>query len=78
MAQAGQYGKHRFWEMVPGLLIWGTFLWAIVTSFFAPAVAVIFIIIFDLYWTMRVLYFLIFVVYAYRQYKNAMKIDWLA
>jgi len=51
------YGKHRFWEMIPGILIWTTFILAVGMSFFAPAIAVVFIIIFDLYWTLRVLYF---------------------
>ena len=75
---ASQYGKHRFWEMIPGILIWTTFLLAIGASFFAPAVAVIFIIIFDLYWTMRVLYFLFFVLFAHRTYRKAMLVDWYA
>ncbi|MBU4315429.1 glycosyltransferase family 2 protein [Patescibacteria group bacterium] len=70
------YGKHRFWEMIPGILIWTTFILAIWASFFAPQIAVIFIIIFDLYWTLRVLYFLIFVVFAYFTFKKTKKIDW--
>ncbi|HBJ62617.1 MAG: hypothetical protein UU40_C0007G0032 [Candidatus Uhrbacteria bacterium GW2011_GWD2_41_121] len=72
------YGKHRFWEMIPGILIWTTFILAVGMSFFAPAIAVVFIIIFDLYWTLRVLYFLIFVVFAYRTYKKTMLVDWYA
>lgn len=74
----GQYGQNRFWEIIPATLVWGTFVAAIVASFFAPTLAVIFIILFDLYWTMRVVYFLIFVLYAYRQFKKTKKIDWLA
>ncbi|MBT3230891.1 glycosyltransferase family 2 protein [Candidatus Uhrbacteria bacterium] len=75
---ASQYGKHRFWEMIPGILIWTTFALAIGASFFAPAIAVVFIIIFDLYWTMRVLYFLIFVLFAHKTYRKAMLVDWYA
>ncbi|RMD51132.1 glycosyltransferase family 2 protein [Candidatus Parcubacteria bacterium] len=77
MNQVGQYGKHRFWEIVPGFLIWGTFILAIMASFIAPVAAVTFIILFDLYWALRVLYFLIFVLYSYRQYKKALKVNWL-
>lgn len=72
----GQYGKHRFWEAIPGILTWSTFLLAILASFFAPAVAAVFIIIFDLYWTLRVLYFLIHTIAAYRLYKQVGRINW--
>ncbi|MCH8049161.1 glycosyltransferase family 2 protein [Patescibacteria group bacterium] len=74
----GQYGKNRFFEILPGFLIWATFFLAIFTSFFAPAIAVIFIIIFDLYWTLRVLYFLFYVIASYRRYKKTLKTDWYA
>lgn len=64
--------------MIPGILIWTTFALAIITSFFAPAIAAVFIIIFDLYWTLRVLYFMIYVIVAYRKYKKALATDWKA
>jgi hypothetical protein len=70
------YGKHRFWEMIPGILIWSTFILAVITSFLAPQIAVIFIIVFDLYWTLRVLYFLIFVLFAYNKFKKTKEVDW--
>lgn len=75
--QFGQYGRHRFWEMLPGFLTWGTFLLAVGTSLFIPWVAVIYIIIFDLYWVLRVLYFLIHVSVAYRKYRNTLQVDWM-
>ncbi len=72
----GQYGQNRFWEILPAVLAWITFAFAILSSFFAPTVAVIFIIIFDLYWTLRVLYFLIHVAASYRQYRQTMHVNW--
>lgn len=72
----GQYGKHRFWEIVPALLVWGTFVAAIICSFAAPLVAVVFIIIFDLYWLLRVVYFLIHLTVAYRTYRKTKNTDW--
>ena len=74
----GQYGKHRFWEMVPGLLLWTTLTLAVFSSFFAPTVAVVFIIVFDLYWTLRVVYFLIHVSAAYYHYRKTIHVDWFA
>ncbi|MFH1712145.1 MAG: hypothetical protein ABH846_02830 [Patescibacteria group bacterium] len=74
--RVGQYGKHRFFEILPGFLIWLTFSLAILSSFFAPSIAVIFIIIFDLYWTLRVLYFMIYVIVSYKNYRQTLKTDW--
>lgn len=72
----GQYGRHRFFEILPGLLTWSTFLLAIMASFFAPTAAVVFIIIFDLYWMLRVLYFIIHLVAGYRTYAATVAVDW--
>ncbi|PIZ54500.1 hypothetical protein COY25_02050, partial [Candidatus Uhrbacteria bacterium CG_4_10_14_0_2_um_filter_41_7] len=74
--QFGQYGRLRFWEIVPGFLAWSTILLAIFASFFAPVIAVVFIIIFDLYWTLRVLYFLVHTIFAYKQYQQTVHHDW--
>ncbi|MBI1907804.1 hypothetical protein HYS28_00065 [Candidatus Uhrbacteria bacterium] len=75
-ASFGQYGRHRLLEILPGALAWGTLLLAIVASFFAPTVAVVFIIIFDLYWMFRVIYFIIHLVVAYRTYAKTLTVDW--
>ena len=72
------YGKMRFWEMVPGLLVWGTFLFATTLSFIAPFWAIVFIIIFDLLWLFRVTYFVFYIFLAWRTYRKTMTIDWLA
>ncbi len=72
----GQYGRHRGWEMLPGILVWGTLILAVWSSFYAPVLAIIFIITFDLYWTLRVFYFIIHVVAAYRTYQKVLATDW--
>lgn len=74
--QFGQYGRYRFLEMIPGLLSWGILSLAIISSFVAPTVAVVFIIVFDLYWMLRVFYFIIHVMATYRQYRQYLKIAW--
>lgn len=74
----GQYGRHRFMEMLPGLTVWGTFVLAIAASIFAPTLAVIFIIVYDLFWLFRVLYFLVHVFVAYGKYRTTLSIDWYA
>lgn len=74
--QVGQYGRYRFWEILPGFLTWATFFIAIGLTFFAPVAAAVFIVIFDLYWTLKVLYFVIHMIAAYRKYRLTTKKDW--
>lgn len=75
------YGKskprlYRFFEMIPGLAIWMTFILSIALSFFIPHVVIIFIILFDLYWLVRVLYFILNVIIAWGKYRKATTVDW--
>ncbi|MFA6132190.1 MAG: glycosyltransferase family 2 protein [Patescibacteria group bacterium] len=72
------YGKNRIWEIFPGALVWTTLILAIVLSFVAPIIPVVFIIVFDLYWFFRIVYFAIFMLLSWREYKHAIKYDWFA
>ena len=74
----GQYGAHRVLESIPGLLVWGTFFAAVLAAFFAPVAAIIFIIIFDIYWLLRVVYFVIHLLVAFRTYRAVQVVDWYA
>lgn len=70
------YGQRRFWEMFPGLMVWGTFLLALVLSFFQPLWVIIFIILFDLLWFFRVVYFNIFLILSWYTYRQTIKVNW--
>ncbi len=72
------YGRNRFWEILPGALVWFTIIGAIVLSFAAPAAAIVFIILFDIYWLFRVTYFVVFLVSAWRRYRQTVATDWQA
>ncbi len=72
------YGTHRGWEILPGALVWGTLLGAVLLSFLAPTAAIIFIIVFDLLWLYRVAYFVIQLFLAWSAYRRAMRTDWEA
>jgi hypothetical protein len=72
------YGASRFWEWFPGLLVWGTFSLALILSFFQPLWVIVFIIVFDLLWLFRVLYFNIFVLISWLRYRRASVTDWQA
>lgn len=68
--------KYRVLEMIPGSLVWSTFIFAVVLSFVRPAWAVYFIILFDLYWLWRVSYFVFYTTLSWRQYMRDIKRDW--
>ena len=69
---------YRFFEMLPGILIWATFAAALFLSWASPVFVAFFILAFDLYWIFKVLYFSIHTRSAYRRMKKYMKRDWLA
>ncbi len=68
---------YRTFEIIPGALTWLTFILAIVISFIKPLWAVYFIIVFDFYWLIRVLYLLLYLLVSYIRYQKAIKINWL-
>lgn len=73
-----RYGRMRFWEILPGALVWGTLAVGLALSFLYPVAVVVFIIVFDLYWFFRVAYFVIFLLLAYREVRRAGATDWAA
>ncbi len=70
--------KYRILEIIPGFLVWITFLFIIVLSFARPLWAIYFIIVFDLYWVLRILYMLVYVLVSWFRYRRCLKVDWFA
>jgi hypothetical protein len=66
----------RAFEMIPGLLLWSTFLGLFIFSFVQPIAVAIFIIAYDLYWLIRVTYFSLFMLLAYRRVRMEWGTDW--
>ncbi|MDO8435688.1 MAG: glycosyltransferase family 2 protein, partial [bacterium] len=67
---------YRLFEMIPGAAIWGTLLLAVVLSFTAPHFAMVLVVIFDLYWLVRVLYYVYNVVTAWLSLRRSLATDW--
>lgn len=63
-------------EIIPGALIWLTFVLSIILSFIAPLWVIYFIILFDLYWLFKVVYYIINLVGSWKNYRRANAIDW--
>jgi cellulose synthase/poly-beta-1,6-N-acetylglucosamine synthase-like glycosyltransferase len=70
------HGENRVWEIIPGALVWTTFLSALVLSFVAPVFVVMFVIVFDLYWLFRVAYFVFFLIVSWRRYRRCVRQNW--
>ncbi len=70
--------KHRLLEILPGGLVWSTFLVATVLSFVRPLWVIYFVIVFDLYWLFRVAYYLPFLCVSWWRYRRATRTDWQA
>ncbi len=69
---------YRALEIFPGFLSWGTLLSLLVLSYFQPVWVAYFIIAFDVYWLLRVVYLAIHLVAAYKRLQKNVKVDWRA
>lgn len=67
---------YRFFEMVPGILTWGTILGTIFLSYFFPVIAAFFIIVFDLYWLLKTIYLSIHLRQNWRRTVHSLEVDW--
>lgn len=68
--------QYRLLEIIPGVLVWSTYLSAIAVSFIKPLWAIYFIIIFDIYWLTRVMYLSVYLVHSWKKYKKIISQDW--
>lgn len=68
--------KYRFLEMLPGLLIWSTFILAISLSFLTPLWVIYFIILFDLFWMTKIMYLNMFMLLSYFRFKKVSRVKW--
>ncbi|MFA6536932.1 MAG: glycosyltransferase family 2 protein [Patescibacteria group bacterium] len=68
---------YKFYEKIPGSLIWLTLILSVVLSFIWPIWVIFFIIAFDFYWLLRVLYFIFYASMSYFKYKETVKTNWL-
>lgn len=70
------YILYRALEMLPGFLSIGTLLALMVLSYFKPVWVAFFVVAFDVYWLLLVLYLALHLLAAYRKLKINSKINW--
>ncbi len=67
----------RAFEILPGVLAWGTILGMVLASWQIPVTTSFFIIAFDLYWLLKALFFSIHIRASYRLMRENLKVDWM-
>ena len=68
--------SERTLQILPGAVLWITLIFAFVSAFVFPLGAVVFILLFDLYWLFRVAYFLPYLLSSWASYRRALRTDW--
>lgn len=63
--------------MIPGVLLWATFIFMILGSFYIPLWATFFIIAFDLYWFLKTVYLSWHLRNSFKTMREYMAIDWM-
>jgi hypothetical protein len=54
------HSKKRLYEIIPAAAVWATFAAALLLSVVQPLLAIYFIIVYDVYWLCRVVYFVLY------------------
>ena len=67
----------RIAEIFPSAIVWLTFFVIIIISFIWPIGAVYFIIVFAVYWIVRLFYMMVWLFISWFKFRRDIKIDWL-
>jgi hypothetical protein len=69
---------YRAFEILPGALAWSTFAAMIAASYWVPAYAALFIILFDFYWFLRTVYLSFHLRSSFLKLRKNLATDWRA
>ena len=67
---------YRFYEMLPGIIVWIIFGLGLFFAFLKPVFAIYFVIAFTFYWLIRAIYLAFLLFYSWSKYKKVIKIKW--
>lgn len=67
---------YRALEVLPGVLSWGTLLVLLLMSYFKPVWVAFFIIAFDVYWLLLVVFLGLHLLVSYGRMKRKIKVNW--
>src|SRR5436190_1835225 len=69
--------RRRIWEILPGFLSWGTLIGLAILALVLPFWIAIFVIAYDVYLLIRIVYMSIHLLYAYRRLKEYRDVKWI-
>lgn len=67
----------RFWEILPGACVWLTLVGLFVLSSQLPMFVAVFILLYDFYWLLKILYLSFHLRFSFLKMKENLKINWL-
>lgn len=70
------YKFYRFLEILPGFISIATLVILVVLSYFKPVWVAYFVIAFDVYWLLLVVYMAVFLISSYRKLTKGLATDW--
>lgn len=70
------YTKYRIYEILPGLSVWATLIAALVLSFSKPLWMIYAVILFDIYWVLRVINFSFYLLLSWMRFRKVRAVDW--
>lgn len=68
----------RLWEIIPGLATWSTFAILIILAIINPQLLTLIVLLFAIYWLVRVFIITYFLVGGFLRYRRARAIDWFS
>jgi len=70
------YQRYRLYEILPGASVWITLILIFSLSFIKPLWMIYFIIVFDVYWVLKVINFSFYLLVAWHRFRKVQKVDW--
>lgn len=70
------YQKYRIYEMLPGILVWSTLIILVSLSILRPLWMIYFVIVFSIYWVLKVTNFSFYLLVAWNRFRKARASDW--
>lgn len=67
---------YRTFEVIPGVLAWGTLVLIVILSFVVPAGMAVFIIAFDIYWLIKTMFLTAHMNVTFRRMRRNLRRDW--
>lgn len=71
-----EYSRYRIYEFLPGLSVWLTIIGAFALSFIYPLGMIYAIILFDIYWVLKVFHFSFYLLVAWRRFYIVKQTNW--